>query len=58
MFCSSTMFLLMHGTAEGMVKLVEKAGGKVSGMGFIAELTFLDGKSKLSGIDTTSLIQL
>ncbi|WP_320175911.1 adenine phosphoribosyltransferase [Maridesulfovibrio sp.] len=50
--------LATGGTAEGMVKLVEKAGGKVSGMGFIAELTFLNGKSKLSGIDTTSLIQL
>ncbi|WP_421901601.1 adenine phosphoribosyltransferase [Maridesulfovibrio sp.] len=50
--------LATGGTAEGMVKLVEKAGANVSAMGFIAELTFLDGKSKLNGIDTTSLIQL
>ncbi|HAS90044.1 MAG TPA: adenine phosphoribosyltransferase [Desulfovibrio sp.] len=50
--------LATGGTAEGMVKLVEKAGGKVSAMGFIAELSFLDGKSKLDQIETTSLIQL
>jgi adenine phosphoribosyltransferase len=50
--------LATGGTAEGMVKLIEKAGGNVSAMGFIAELSFLDGKNKLSGVDISSLIQL
>ncbi|WP_432736639.1 adenine phosphoribosyltransferase [Maridesulfovibrio sp. FT414] len=50
--------LATGGTAQGMVKLVEKAGGIVSGIGFLVELGFLDGKSKLNGIPSSHLLQL
>ena len=50
--------LATGGTAEGMVKLVEKAGGIVSGIGFLVELGFLDGKKKLGSITTDHLLQL
>ena len=35
------------GTALATARMVEKLGGKVAGMGFIIELTFLDGRKKL-----------
>lgn len=45
------------GTALAAAKLVEEAGGKVAGFGFIIELTFLPGRAKLQGYDVQSLIQ-
>jgi adenine phosphoribosyltransferase len=45
------------GTALATAKLVEAAGGTVSGFGFIIELTFLPGRQKLQGYDVQSLIQ-
>ncbi len=39
--------LATGGTAEGMVKLVENAGGCVVGVGFLIELGFLSGRNKL-----------
>lgn len=45
------------GTAAAAGKLVEKAGGKVAGYGFIIELTDLDGRRQLEGYDVESLIQ-
>ena len=45
------------GTAAAAGKLVEKAGGKVAGYGFIIELTDLDGRKQLEGYDVESLIQ-
>lgn len=50
--------LATGGTAEGMIKLVEKAGGNVSGIGFLIELGFLDGPSRLNGIANSHLLKL
>ena len=48
--------LATGGTAAGMVKLVESCGGKVCGLGFILELLFLNGASKLVGHRHESLL--
>ena len=45
------------GTAMAAAKLVESVGGKVTGFGFIIELTFLPGREKLAGYQVESLIQ-
>jgi adenine phosphoribosyltransferase len=45
------------GTAEATVRLVEKLGGVVVGLGFCIELGFLGGRSKLAGHDVVSLIE-
>jgi adenine phosphoribosyltransferase len=37
--------------------LVTQLGGKVEGLAFAVELTFLNGRSKLPGQDVFSLIQ-
>ncbi len=44
------------GTANAAAQLVETLGGKVVGFGFIVELTFLKGRSRLSGYDVNSLL--
>jgi len=49
--------LATGGTAAAVAKLVEQAGGKVAGLGFAIELTFLNGRSKLPGYDVFSLLQ-
>jgi len=49
--------LATGGTAEAVVKLVEKAGGEVVQLNFLIDLTFLNGKSKLEGYDVRSLIE-
>jgi adenine phosphoribosyltransferase len=49
--------LATGGTAAATAKLVEKLGGKVAGAAFAVELTFLNGRSKLTGVDIFSLIQ-
>jgi len=49
--------LATGGTAAATAQLVQKLGGKVEGAAFAVELTFLNGRSKLSGIDVFSLIQ-
>ena len=49
--------LATGGTAAATAKLVEKLGGKVEGAAFAVELTFLNGRSKLHGVDIFSLIQ-
>ncbi|MEW6583267.1 MAG: adenine phosphoribosyltransferase [Actinomycetota bacterium] len=48
--------LATGGTALATCKLVEKLGGVVAGVAFIAELTFLPGREKLAGYDVMSLI--
>ena len=48
--------LATGGTAAATVRLVEKLGGVVVGLGFLIELAFLDGRSKLGGHDVVSLI--
>jgi adenine phosphoribosyltransferase len=49
--------LATGGTAAATVKLVKKLGGKVSGVAFAVELTFLNGRAKLPGLDVFSLIR-
>ena len=48
--------LATGGTAEATVKLIEKSGGQVTGLGFVIELGFLNGREKLSGYEILSLI--
>jgi adenine phosphoribosyltransferase len=45
------------GTAAAAARLVEKVGGRVAGLGFILELTFLPGRGRLGGYEVNSLIQ-
>ena len=49
--------LATGGTAAATAKLIQKLGGKVEGTAFAVELTFLNGRSKLPGLDVFSLIQ-
>jgi len=49
--------LATGGTAAAVTRLVEKIGGKIAGMGFVVELTFLNGRGKLAGYDVFSLLQ-
>jgi adenine phosphoribosyltransferase len=49
--------LATGGTAAAVAKLVEQGGGKVAGMGFLVELTFLKGRDRLKGYDVFSLLQ-
>ena len=49
--------LATGGTASATVELVRKLGGEVAGAGFAVELTFLNGRAKMPGIDVFSLIQ-
>ena len=49
--------LATGGTACAVTKLVEQLGGKVEGLGFLVELTFLGGRDKLGGYDVFSLLQ-
>ncbi|MGA2435409.1 MAG: adenine phosphoribosyltransferase [Bryobacteraceae bacterium] len=49
--------LATGGTARAVTKLVEKLGGRVAGLGFVIELSFLNGREKLAGYDVFSLLQ-
>jgi adenine phosphoribosyltransferase len=49
--------LATGGTASAVARLVEQAGGKVVGLGFVIELTFLNGRQKLDSYDVFSLLQ-
>ncbi len=49
--------LATGGTAAATARLVEQAGGKVAGLAFVVELTFLAGRKKLAGHDVFSLLQ-
>jgi adenine phosphoribosyltransferase len=48
--------LATGGTAAAVARLVEKLGGKVTGLGFVVELDFLKGREKLAGYDVFSLL--
>src|SRR6476469_9150175 len=48
--------LATGGTAAATIRLVEKLGGTVVGLGFVIELAFLHGREKLEGYDALSLI--
>lgn len=45
------------GTAAATVRLVERAGGAVAGLGFVIELGFLDGAAQLAGHEHVSLLR-
>lgn len=49
--------LATGGTAEAVVKMVEKAGGEIVQLDFLIDLTFLEGKKKLSGYEINALIE-
>jgi adenine phosphoribosyltransferase len=49
--------LATGGTASATVQLIRKLGGTVDGAAFAVELSFLNGRAKLSGLDVFSLIQ-
>ena len=49
--------LATGGTAAATVRLVERLGGIVVGLGFVIELGFLGGRGKLPGYDVVSLLR-
>src|ERR1700736_1885202 len=49
--------LATGGTAAATAKLIQQLGGKIEGLAFAVELTFLKGRSKLASFDVFSLIQ-
>lgn len=49
--------LATGGTARAAINLIRRLGGQVMGAAFAVELKFLQGRSKLQGIDVFSLIQ-
>ena len=48
--------LATGGTAQAVVKLIEKLGGNVVQCNFLIQLSFLDGKEKLPNISVVSAI--
>lgn len=50
--------LATGGTASATCRLVEEVEGRVSGLAFVAELAFLDGRTRLGAHDVMSLMQL
>lgn len=48
--------LATGGTAAAVASLVERLGGTVLGLGFVIELDFLNGRSKLAGRELFSLL--
>ncbi|MBM7582299.1 adenine phosphoribosyltransferase [Caldicoprobacter guelmensis] len=48
--------LATGGTALAVVKLVEKLGGIVTGVAFVIELSYLNGRKTLEGYDVYSVI--
>ncbi len=49
--------LATGGTAEATAKLVENLGGKIQGIGFLIELSFLKGRERLRNYNVVSIIQ-
>jgi adenine phosphoribosyltransferase len=49
--------LATGGTAAAAARMVENVGASVAGLGFVVELTFLNGRAKLPGRDVFSLLQ-
>lgn len=48
--------LATGGTAAATCELIEKIGASVAGIGFVIELAFLEGRSKLKGRNIVSLV--
>jgi adenine phosphoribosyltransferase len=49
--------LATGGTAEATAKLAESLGAKIAGLGFVVELTFLNGRDKLKNYNVMSLLR-
>ncbi|MGI6225131.1 MAG: adenine phosphoribosyltransferase [Peptococcales bacterium] len=49
--------LATGGTMKTTIELVEQLGGQVVGLGFLIELTYLDGRKNLKGYDVISLLK-
>ena len=49
--------LATGGTAKATCNLVEKLGGQIVGLAFVIELTFLNGREKLSDYEIFSLLK-
>ena len=49
--------LATGGTAAATTRLVKQLGGELHGLAFLIELTFLEGKKKLTGEDVFSVLQ-
>jgi len=49
--------LATGGTSAAVARMVRECGGIVVGIGFVVELTFLNGRQKLAGNDVFSLLQ-
>jgi adenine phosphoribosyltransferase len=49
--------LATGGTSAAVASMVREAGGVVVGIGFVVELTFLNGRQKLAGNEIFSLLQ-
>jgi adenine phosphoribosyltransferase len=49
--------LATGGTAAAAVQLLRQLGGNVAGAAFAVELSFLNGRAKLPGLDVFSLLQ-
>ena len=48
--------LATGGTVAATINLVEQLGGRITGIGVLAELTFLEGRKRLGAYDVHSLI--
>jgi adenine phosphoribosyltransferase len=48
--------LATGGTAQAACRLIEKLGGRIVGIAFLAELDFLKGRSRLSAYDVFSVV--
>jgi adenine phosphoribosyltransferase len=49
--------LATGGTVEAVCRLVKGSGARIMGIGFVIELTFLQGRKKLKGLPVFSIIQ-
>lgn len=49
--------LATGGTMSAAAELVRRLGGEIAGFGFLAELTFLNGRERLGGFPVVSLIR-
>jgi adenine phosphoribosyltransferase len=49
--------LATGGTAAAATALVQKLGGKILEVGFLIELKFLNGRSRLNGLPVRSLVE-
>ncbi len=49
--------LATGGTAAATVELVKELGGDIQGIGFLIELTFLNGRQRLGNNEVISLIE-